>query len=205
MKVELVWVTPDCEQVITDCARVSNPSNQGRDGTRLIHYLVEHRHWSPFELASACVSITTSRAISQQIVRHRSFSYQEFSTRYSAVATVEPIELRRQAEKNRQSSTDVIPLDDVLHDVALGAVQHAHEAYEELLAAGVARECARMVLPVAATTTLYMVGTVRSWVHYLGLRTSRDTQKEHREVALGIAGLLRPHVPTIAEAMEWPA
>lgn len=205
MKVDLVWITPGCEQVITDCARVSNPANRGRDGTRLIHYLVDHRHWSPFEMASACVEITTSRAISQQIVRHRSFSYQEFSTRYSAVATVEPIELRRQAEKNRQSSTDVIPLDDVLHDVALGAVQHAHEAYEELLASGVAKECARMVLPVAATTTLYMAGTIRSWCHYLDLRTSTDTQKEHRDVALGIAALLRPYLPTIAEAMEWPA
>ena len=204
MNVSMVWITPNAEQVIVDTARVSNPANQGKDGTRLIRYLVEHRHWSPFELASACVSITTSRAISQQIVRHRSFSYQEFSTRYSAVASVEPIELRRQAEKNRQSSTE--PMDDPrLAEIVDTAVAVAQTAYHDLLDAGVARECARMVLPVAATTTIYMVGTIRSWCHYLDLRTSPDTQLEHREIALGIAALLDEHLPTISSAMGWAA
>jgi thymidylate synthase (FAD) len=204
MTVNLVWITPSCEQIITDCARVSNPSNQGKDGARLIRYLVEHRHWSPFEMASACVEIGTSRAIAQQILRHRSFSFQEFSQRYAAATSVEPIQLRRQAEKNRQSSAEVLN-DPRLTEIVEVAVAVAQTAYHDLLDAGVAKECARMVLPAATGTRLYMVGTIRSWVHYLDLRTSPDTQLEHREVALAIATVLRPQLPTVAEALGWAA
>jgi len=203
MNVKLVSITAPtvgdgdwkAEDLIAYCARVSNPNNQMNKETapRLVKYLIKHRHWSPFELASMCVEIKTSRAIAAQILRHRSFSFQEFSQRYSSIQELEPLELRGQAETNRQSSTDVI--DPVLTNnyknvpASLVVSQHLNEGvklYEELIEAGVARETARMVLPLTTETTMYMNGTVRSWIHYIDLRSKEDTQKEHREIAEAI-------------------
>jgi thymidylate synthase (FAD) len=200
MQTNLVWITPNAEQVITDCARVSNPANQGKDGAGLIQFLVRNKHWSPFEMASACVEVTTSKAIAIQMLRHRSFSFQEFSQRYAVATDVERVQLRSQAVKNRQSSLD--PVDNIdLNMYAQEALQYSRWAYERLIEGGVAKECARMVLPMATSTTLYMAGTVRSWIHYLEQRTDEHAQLEHREVANGIAGLLADHLPVILDAV----
>jgi|TARA_B100000085_G_scaffold282538_1_gene311240 thymidylate synthase (FAD) len=220
MNVKLVSITAPtvgdgdwkAEDLIAYCARVSNPNNQMNKETapRLVKYLIKHRHWSPFELASMCVEIKTSRAIAAQILRHRSFSFQEFSQRYSSIQELEPLELRGQAETNRQSSTDVI--DPVLTNnyknvpASLAVSQHLNEGvklYEELIEAGVARETARMVLPLTTETTMYMNGTVRSWIHYIDLRSKEDTQKEHREIAEAIKEVFVENFPNVSEALEW--
>ena len=220
MNVKLVSITAPtvgdgdwkAEDLIAYCARVSNPNNQMNKETapRLVKYLIKHRHWSPFELASMCVEIKTSRAIAAQILRHRSFSFQEFSQRYSSIQELEPLELRGQAETNRQSSTDVI--DPVLTNkhknvpASLAVSQYLDEGvelYEELIEAGVARETARMVLPLTTETTMYMNGTVRSWIHYIDLRSKEDTQKEHREIAEAIKEVFVENFPNVSEALEW--
>jgi thymidylate synthase (FAD) len=202
VKVEAVWITPNAEQMIVDLARVSNPSNQGKPGEKLLHFLVENRHFSPFEMASMCVSIETSRAIAHQILRHRSFSFQEFSQRYSEATEFEPIELRRQAEKNRQSSTETIK-DTRLQAKVNAALEMASSVYQDLLTAGVARECARMILPETTRTHLYMTGTIRSWIHYIDLRTDPHTQQEHRQVAEEVTEIFWGRLPTVARAMGW--
>jgi len=200
------------EDLIAFCARVSNPKNQMNTATapKLIKFLIKHKHWSPFELASMCVEIKTSRAIAAQILRHRSFSFQEFSQRYSEVQELEPLELRKQADKNRQSSTDVV--DPLLTDNYKNV--HASKAinqyldfgvklYEELIEAGVAKESARMVLPLTTETTMYMNGTVRSWIHYINLRTEENTQKEHRDIAEAIKKVFIKQFPDTSEALGW--
>jgi len=166
------------EELIAYCARVSNPSNQMNMETapRLLKYLIKHKHWSPFEMVDMCVEIKTSRAIAAQILRHRSFSFQEFSQRYSSVTEIEPIELRKQAETNRQSSEQVID-EPVINNVVQYAIDHAVQTYEKLIKEGVAREQARLVLPLAAQSCLYMKGSVRSWVHYIDLRTNKILKK----------------------------
>ena len=200
------------EDIIAYCARVSNPNNQMNTATapKLLKFLIEHKHWSPFELASMCVEIKTSRAIAAQILRHRSFSFQEFSQRYSVAQKLEPLEFRQQAEKNRQSSTDTI--DPVLTNnyknvKASNAVsQHLNESlklYEELINAGVAKESARMILPLTTETTMYMNGTVRSWIHYVNLRTEENTQKEHRDIANKIKNIFVIQFPNISRALGW--
>lgn len=198
--VSLVWITPDAERVIIDCARVSNPANQGKEGSGLIEFLISHKHWSPFEMASACFEITTSKAVAVQMLRHRSFSFQEFSQRYAEAPGVEPVELRMQADKNRQSSTLTVK-DGPSYATVESAMQHSLDAYQHLLNSGVARECARMVLPMATTTRLYMAGTVRSWIHYLEQRTSVHAQQEHQEIAQAINTILFEHIPTIMGAV----
>ena len=220
MNVKLVSLTQpqigtagmSAEDIIAYCARVSNPSNQMNTKTapKLIAFLIKHKHWSPFELASMCVEIKTSRAIAAQILRHRSFSFQEFSQRYSEAQELEPLELRQQAEKNRQSSTDVIDprLTDDYKNVpaSLAISQHLNQGiklYNELIEAGVAKESARMVLPLTTETTLYMNGTVRSWVHYIDLRTEENTQKEHRDIANGVKDIFIEQFPNVSEALEW--
>lgn len=211
MDVKLISVTQSTifasgspEEIIAYCARVSNPSNQMNSETapKLLKYLIKHKHWSPFEMADMCVEIKTSRAIAAQILRHRSFSFQEFSQRYSEVAEMEPIELRKQAEKNRQSSTEVIT-DPVINNIVKYATDHAVQTYYKLLKQGVAREQARMVLPLTTETTMYMKGSIRSWVHYIDLRTKEDTQKEHRDIALKCKEILVNNFPSIAQALEW--
>lgn len=192
------------EDLIAYCARVSNPKNQMNTATapKLIKFLIKHKHWSPFELASMCVEIKTSRAIAAQILRHRSFSFQEFSQRYSQATKMESLELRSQAEKNRQSSSDVV--DDISLNIKAKKVMYeAQKTYGELIKAGVAKECARAVLPLGTQTTMYMNGTVRSWIHYIDLRTEENTQKEHRDIANEVKGIFMKKFPNVSEALGW--
>lgn len=195
------------EELIVYCARVSNPSNQHNKETapRLLRYLIEHEHWSPFELASLCVEIKTSRAIAAQILRHRSFTFQEFSQRYSTATQLEPLELRRQGKTNRQvgDETFTIQEDPKLFAKIDKLQEEAINTYNEMLQLGIARESARMILPLNTQTTLYMSGTIRSWIHYINLRTKQDTQKEHRDIAVSIKNLFKQKYPKISEALKW--
>jgi len=208
---KLIWVTPQAEELITMMARVSNPSNQDNMETapKLLRYLINHRHWSPFEMASMCIEINTTRAISAQIIRHRSFAYQEFSQRYANAnelgSAVIP-HLRRQDTKNRQNSTN--DLVDKLGKAKLAEFyrrtsaiyEEAEHLYKEMVSAGVAKECARSVLPLASPTRIYMCGTLRSWIHYIDLRTANGTQQEHKEIAEGCKKIFTANLPVIAEA-----
>jgi thymidylate synthase (FAD) len=200
------------EELIVYIARVSNPANQLSSETapKLISYLIKNKHWSPFEMVDMTVEIVTSRAIAQQILRHRSFSFQEFSQRYAIVAEMESIQLREQAEKNRQSSTKefdpMIPHgQDAFQDRAsLRIDRHlrgSEKLYQELIGAGVAKECARMVLPLTTQTRIYMKGSVRSWIHYLQIRCDEHTQLEHRQIALEIKDIFETQFPNISEAL----
>jgi thymidylate synthase (FAD) len=203
---KLIHVTPDAEQLIAKLARVSNPKNENNQETapRLIRYLIKHKHWSPMEMASMCVEIHTTRSIAAQILRHRSFSFQEFSQRYAPVTNrPEPISIRRQDLTNRQNSVDDFNEFSV-QDFQLKATQlfdMAHYLYEEMLQAGVAKECAREVLPLATPSRIYMHGTIRSWLHYVDLRAAPETQLEHRKIALSIKEILREQLPDISNAM----
>ena len=204
--VQLVHITPDAEDLIAYMARVSNPANQSNTQTsaRLIRYLIDHQHWSPFEMVNMCVSIETTRSIAAQILRHRSFSFQEFSQRYARVEKQAGIpELRRQDTKNRQNSID--DLDEVMKkhlQFRIGShYSNCYGLYKELLDAGVAKECAREVLPLAAPTTMYMNGSIRSWLHYCDLRTGHGTQKEHAQIADQIKDLLHQLLPNVCKAM----
>ena len=184
-------------------ARVSNPYNQANDATaeRLINYLLEHRHWSPFEMVDMCLEITTSRAIAPQILRHRSFSFQEFSQRYAEAQTFEPIEFRKQG-KRKQGGEELAELDSKLQMMVDDVVIVANSAYNYLLAQGVSRETARMILPLSTRTRLYMKGSIRSWIHYIQVRTHPDTQKEHREIAEAARLILLDWLPEIEPHLE---
>ena len=204
---KLVWLTPDAEALVGKIARVSNPNNEDNpEVEKLIRYLIRHKHWSPFEMVSMCVEIHTTRAIAAQVLRHRSFSFQEFSQRYAiptdTFATVLP-DLRRQDTKNRQNSIDdVEPQTKDYYDQRID--DHFREAvnlYESLLHSGIAKECARSVLPLNTVTRLYMSGTIRSWLHYVDLRGDNGTQKEHQMIARAVGEILDDQVPTIARAM----
>jgi len=204
--VKLVHVTPDAEELISYMARVSNPSNQTNTKTsaKLIKYLIEHSHWSPFEMVNMCVEIETTRSIAAQILRHRSFSFQEFSQRYARVTELPQVpELRRQDKKNRQNSID--DLDPVLVNTlqydAVKLYADANRLYQRMLDCGVAKECAREVLPISTPTRMYMNGTIRSWLHYCDLRTSNGTQREHAKIAAQVQDLLYEHLPNVSEAM----
>ena len=203
----LIWVTPDSEQLIGKIARVSNPNNEDNpEVEKLIKYLIKHKHWSPFEMASMCVEIHTTRAVSAQILRHRSFTFQEFSQRYAiptdTFATVLP-ELRRQDTKNRQNSIDDLPTEtqEYYEQRIDKHFREGVDLYESLLHSGVAKECARAVLPLNTATRLYMSGTIRSWLHYVDLRGDNGTQLEHMQIARSIGEILDDEVPTIARAM----
>ncbi len=212
MNVKLISVTQptiegeqmNAEELVTYCARVSNPENQMNTETapKLINFLIKHKHWSPFEMVNMCVEIKTSRAIAAQILRHRSFSFQEFSQRYSEALELEPLELREQAEDNRQSSSAIVD-DEYTLSTANLFMESARDLYKQLCAMGVARETARMLLPLGAQTTMYMNGNVRSWVHYINLRTEENTQKEHREVANEVKKIFIQQFPQISEALGW--
>jgi thymidylate synthase (FAD) len=193
------------EDVIAYCARVSNPSNQQNVKTapKLLKFLIKHGHWSPFELANMCVEIRTSRGIAAQILRHRSFSFQEFSQRYSEAQQLEELELRSPAEKNRQSSSDALDKQHEAYKIANASMEVAMNSYKHLLEIGVAKECARGILPLATETTMYMNGTVRSWIHYIGLRAKENTQKEHRDIANEIREVFVANFPNISEALDW--
>ena len=204
---KLIWITPDAEALVGKIARVSNPNNEDNPNVEgLIKYLIKHKHWSPFEMASMCVEISTTRAISPQILRHRSFTFQEFSQRYAVptdtFATVLP-DLRRQDTKNRQNSIDDLP-EETIEYYKQRIDDHFREGvnlYESLLHSDVAKECARSVLPINTCTRLYMSGTIRSWLHYADLRGSNGTQLEHMMIAQDVKQILENEVPTIARAM----
>lgn len=206
--VRLVSITPDAEALIGYCARVSSPQNQGKDATRLLRYCIRHGHWSPFEMAHAVMEIQTTRAISAQILRHRSFSFQEFSQRYAEVETPprDP-DQRLAGATNRQSSLPVdwryAPLGQLAAlNEGQKAVQASWRAYKALLDAGFATETARMVLPLCTPTRLYMAGNIRSWLHYIELRKKSDTQEEHRVIAENIHAILQRTIPTIMSAFD---
>jgi thymidylate synthase (FAD) len=204
--VKLIWITPDAEQQIEYCARVSNPKGQDKIDTtgKLLRYLVKHKHWSPFEMASACVEITTTRDISAQILRHRSFSFQEFSQRYAEVQQRPELpQWRRQDQTNRQNSIDDLSK-EVLSEadqITADSFVTAQRAYDRLLELGVAKECARKVLPINSPTRLYMSGTIRSWIHYLSARKGPETQLEHRLIANEIYQTLNKEMPNLWEVL----
>ena len=210
MSVKLVSATPDAEKHMAYVARVSNPNNQDSDKfAGLLKYCIKHGHWSVFEQAFMTVEINTTRGLAAQILRHRSFTYQEFSQRYadsSLLGKEIPLpSLRRQDDKNRQNSIDDIdPL--MQQDFEIKMQRHfvdGMKLYKEMLEAGIAKECARFVLPLATPTRLYMTGSVRSWVHYIDLRSAHGTQKEHMDVAEETRSIFIEQFPTVAEALEW--
>jgi len=208
--VKLVSVTPEAEKLMAYVARVSNPKNQDNDKfAGLLKYCIKHGHWSVFEQAFMTVEINTTRGLAAQILRHRSFTYQEFSQRYadsSMLGNEIPLpELRRQDDKNRQNSIDDLdPL--MVEDLNLKMQRHfvdGMKLYKEMLDAGVAKECARFVLPLATPTRIYMSGSVRSWIHYINLRSAHGTQKEHMNVAEGVRSIFAEQFPTVAQALDW--
>jgi len=208
--VKLVSITPDAEKTMAYIARVSNPSNQNNDDfAGLLRYCIKHQHWSVFEQSSMTLEIETTRAIAAQILRHRSFTFQEFSQRYAdtnLIAEKIPLPaLRKQDLKNRQNSTD--DLDEfVKQDIEMtikAHFNHAEKLYKKMLEAGVAKECARMVLPLATPTRLYMTGSCRSWVHYINLRSAHGTQKEHMDIAEGCREVFTEQFPVVSKALDW--
>jgi len=209
MTVKLVTVTPDAEKLMAYVARVSNPSNQDNEKfAGLLKYCINHQHWSVFEQSSMTLEIETTRAIAAQILRHRSFTYQEFSQRYASSTSLGKIptpEYRRQDTKNRQNSTDDLDpfLKQTLELQTQTLFDSATALYEQMLADGVAKECARMVLPLATPTRIYMTGSCRSWIHYINLRSAHGTQKEHMVIAEGCREVFIEQFPTVSEALGW--
>lgn len=208
MRVRLEEITEEAERSIIRIARVSNPANQNNpEYAKLIRFCIQHEHWSVFEHAHMTLEIETSRVIAAQILRHRSFTFQEFSQRYSDPTDMgfEPIELRRQAEKNRQSSAlRVEPeTEQELEEAWIGLLEDIQHLYTRMLALGVAKECARFVLPGCTTTRLYMTGNIRSWIHYIQLRTKENVQLEHRQVALAAKKIFCSQMGVIALALGW--
>jgi thymidylate synthase (FAD) len=210
MSVKLISVTPDAEQMMAYVARVSNPNNQENPNyAKLLGYCIKHNHWSVFEQAFMTLELETTRGVAAQVLRHRSFTYQEFSQRYadsSMLADQIPMfDLRRQDTKNRQNSIDDIdPF--VKQEFEIKIRRHFDEAmvlYQSMLDAGVAKECSRFVLPLATPTRIYMSGSCRSWIHYINLRTANGTQKEHMDLAEGCKKVFIEQFPTCAEALEW--
>jgi thymidylate synthase (FAD) len=193
------------EDLISYCARVSNPSNQLNTETapKLLKYLITHKHFSPYEMVNMCVEIKTSRAIAAQILRHRSFSFQEFSQRYSQSTSFEDIEWRLQGKTNRQVGDEEVYLSPELKEEVDTTLATCKELYDKLIDKGLAKECARMVLPLTTSTTLFMSGTIRSWIHYLDLRTKEDTQKEHRIIAEEIKKIFIKEFPVTSCALNW--
>ena len=207
MSVKLVWITPEAEKIISYCARVSNPANQENYDTapKLLKYCAKNSHWSVFEMASMCVEIETTRAISAQILRHKTMNFQEMSQRYMAVdnTNLELPELRRQDNKNRQNSIDDIPeINDKYKDKIKQLFDSSLDLYNELLEDGVAKECARFVLPLSTGTRLYMSGNIRSFIHYIQVRGHSSTQKEHREIALKIKDILLENIGSLTDILN---
>ena len=210
MTTKLISITPDAEQTMAYIARVSNPSNQDNEKySRLLSYCIKHNHWSVFEQSTMTLEIETTRAIAAQILRHRSFTFQEFSQRYadsSLLAETIPLpELRRQDTKNRQNSIDdVDPFTSQKFEMLMQ--QHfaqGMDLYQRMLDEGIAKECARNVLPLCTPTKIYMTGSCRSWIHYINLRSAHGTQKEHMNIALECKELFKESFPSVSEALEW--
>ena len=202
--VELVWATPEAEKLIVKMARVSNPSNQENweTGPKLLKYCLDHKHFSIFEMCSLCVKIDTERDISAQILRHRSFSFQEFSTRYAKAQPFTIPKLRKQDIKNRQNSTNDLDFNtqEYYSEQICNQYKDIEELYDQMIADGVAKECARRILPLSTQTTLYMHGTLRSFIHYINVRASKETQLEHRLIAEGCKQIFIEQFPIIGEA-----
>ena len=209
MEVKLISVSPDAEQHMAYCARVSNPNNQDNEKyAGLLRYCIKHQHWSIFEQAFMTLEINTTRGLAAQILRHRSFTYQEFSQRYAdsnLLGNIELPKLRKQDSKNRQNSTDDLDPKIIQSlNMQMGTLFGSSLAlYNQMLELGVAKECARFVLPLATPTRLYMSGSVRSWIHYIELRSGHGTQKEHMDIANACKSIFTEQFPTVAEAMEW--
>ena len=209
-QIKFVSVTPDAEKTMAYVARVSNPKNQDNEKfAGLLRYCIQHGHWSVFEQAHMTVEINTTRGLAAQILRHRSFTYQEFSQRYQDVSHIRediPLpELRSQDLKNRQNSVDDV--DAVIVEKYNGKMKKHFDAaidlYKEMLHDGIAKECARFVLPLATPTRLYMTGSVRSWIHYITLRSAHGTQKEHMDLVENVRNLFIQQFPTVSEALDW--
>jgi thymidylate synthase (FAD) len=210
MTVKLISVTPDAEKTMAFIARVSNPSNQNSENyAKLLAYCIKHNHWSVFEQSTMTLEIETNRGIAAQILRHRSFTFQEFSQRYadsSLISEYIPVpELRRQDTKNRQNSIDDIPEYEKLglQSKIQDHFAHSMRLYKELLSHGVAKESARFVLPLATPTRIYMTGSCRSWIHYINLRSAHGTQKEHMDIANACKQVFTEQFPAVSEALEW--
>ena len=209
MKVQLITLTPDAEKNMAFVARVSNPNNQGNENfSGLLKYCIKHQHWSVFEQAHMTLEIETTRAIAAQILRHRSFTFQEFSQRYAQsneLGEIDLPELRRQDNKNRQNSIDDLDKDvvDKLNRQMITLFSSAQALYNQMIESGVAKECARMVLPLCTPTRIYMTGSVRSWIHYIDLRSAHGTQKEHMEIAESCKDIFKEQFPIVSEALEW--
>ena len=208
-RVQLITSTPNAEKSMAYIARVSNPKNQYNDDfTKLIGYCIKNEHWSVFEQAYMTLQIETTRGIAAQILRHRSFTFQEFSQRYADSMQLGEIpipELRRQDNKNRQNSISDLPKEII--NTFNKKIKHQFvqnkELYEEMLEAGVAKECARFVLPLATPTRIYMTGSCRSWIHYINLRTGHGTQKEHMEIAQECKNIFSKEYPVVSSALNW--
>ena len=209
MNVKLITVTPEAEKQMGYVARVSNPNNQDNPNVSgLLGYCIKHQHWSVFEQAHMTLEIETTRGIAAQILRHRSFTYQEFSQRYAntnMLGKIEVPELRSQDSKNRQNSIDNIP--DEQKKALQGQIERYFaeglDLYNELIREGVAKECARFVLPLATPTRIYMTGSVRSWIHYIELRSAHGTQKEHMDIAEGCRDIFKNEFPVVSKALDW--
>ena len=209
-KLKLISVTPDAEKTIGYVARVSNPNNQENPKVSgLLKYCIKHGHWSVFEQAHMTVEIETTRGLAAQILRHRSFTYQEFSQRYADVSYIRediPLpELRSQDLKNRQNSIDDVDPTKVesFNKEMRHLFDQSIDLYKKMLHAGIAKECARFVLPLATPTKLYMTGSVRSWIHYIDLRSANGTQKEHMEIAEMVRSVFAEQFPIVSEALGW--
>ena len=209
MTVKLIQITPNPEEQIAYIARVSNPNNQDNpDYAKLLAYCIKHQHWSIFEQAFMTLEIETTRGLAAQILRHRSFTFQEFSQRYADTTLLGAIplpELRRQDNSNRQNSIDDIP-EEKQKELELTIARHfasSKDLYNELIRQGIAKECARFVLPLATPTRLYMSGSVRSWIHYIDLRSAHGTQKEHMDIAEACREIFKEQLPTVSEALKW--
>ena len=209
MTVKLISITPDAEKMMGYIARVSNPSNQENEKyAGLLKYCIKHNHWSVFEQSSMSLEIETTRAIAAQILRHRSFTFQEFSQRYAASTALGDIdlpELRKQDLKNRQNSTDDLDPEMVekFEKQMITLFSSSKALYEQMLSQGVAKECARMVLPLCTPTRIYMTGSCRSWIHYINLRSAHGTQKEHMQIAEACREIFVDQFPNVSEALEW--
>ena len=209
MNVRLVSITPDAEKTMAYIARVSNPSNQDNENfAGLLRYCIKHQHWSVFEQSSMTLEIETTRGLAAQILRHRSFTFQEFSQRYAdsnLLGEIELPELRRQDTKNRQNSIDDLDpaVVEKLEKQMNTLFSSSLALYNQMLESGVAKECARFVLPLATPTRLYMTGSCRSWVHYINLRSAHGTQKEHMDIAEACRSVFTEQFPSVSEALEW--
>ena len=209
MNVKLVSITPDAEKTMAYIARVSNPSNQDNENfAGLLRYCIKHQHWSVFEQSSMTLEIETTRGLAAQILRHRSFTFQEFSQRYAdsnLLGEIELPELRRQDTKNRQNSIDDLDpaVVEKLEKQMNTLFSSSLALYNQMLESGVAKECARFVLPLATPTRLYMTGSCRSWVHYINLRSAHGTQKEHIDIAEACRKVFTEQFPSVSEALEW--